>query len=180
MVVLFKLLFLPSIVNFLLYPTGRTNSERLLISAVPIKMARRPSSDDQANTDDQANKVLACTQRLLNAIVNGDYGTYNDLCSDDMTCIEPECNKQVVVGKAFHKYYFDLFGKSTTPVNVTMSQPRVQFMGDNHKVAVVTYIRLNQMVQDDDGKPVTTQTSETRVWEQQSNGKWLNRHCHKS
>jgi calcium/calmodulin-dependent protein kinase (CaM kinase) II len=172
---LFKLLFLPSVLStFSCILINKIGAIVDLGGADIIKMTKRPIP-----SDDQANNVLACNQRLLNAIGNGDYGTYTNLCSDDITCIEPESNKQVVVGKAFHKHYFDLFGAPTTPVIVTMSQPRVQFMGDHHKVAVVTYIRLNQMVQDD-GKPVTTQTSETRVWEQQSNGKWLNRHFHKS
>jgi ketosteroid isomerase-like protein len=136
-----------------------------------------PSSNG-AN-DDETQAVLECNQRLLTGIVDGNYFTYDGLCSDDMTCIEPESNNQVVVGKAFHKYYFDLYGRPSTPVLVSMVRPLVQFMGGDKKVAVVTYIRLNQ-IKKADGMSETTQTSETRVWEKDESGNWKNRHFHKS
>jgi calcium/calmodulin-dependent protein kinase (CaM kinase) II len=122
--------------------------------------------------------LLNLTQRLLEAIVRGNYETYNELCKDDMSCIEPESNRQVIVGKDFHQFYFDLYGPTQTPVNVSMVRPHVRFLA-NGSVAVVSYIRLNQVVAED-GKPVTTQTSETRVWERLPDATWQNCHFHKS
>ena len=134
--------------------------------------------------------LLELNQKLLNSIVECDYETYNQLCSDDMTCMEPESHHQVIVGKDFHKYYFDLYGskkndasssQTTTTTNVTMSQPHIQWLGGTPRrhpmVAVLSYVKLTQTVRD--GKPVTIPQSETRVWEL-CNGKWKNVHFHKS
>jgi calcium/calmodulin-dependent protein kinase (CaM kinase) II len=64
-------------------------------------------------------------------------------------------------------------------VNVSMVRPHVRFLA-NSSVAVVSYIRLNQVVSED-GMPITTQTSETRVWERLPDGTtWQNCHLHKS
>ena len=128
--------------------------------------------------------LLNLNQRLLEAIVGCDYQTYNELCKDDMSCIEPESNYQVVVGKDFHQFYFEAHVPTGTPVNVSMARPHVRFLA-NGSVAVVSYIRLDQVIAED-GKPVTTQTSETRVWELlpggtfARSGTWQHCHFHKS
>jgi calcium/calmodulin-dependent protein kinase (CaM kinase) II len=135
--------------------------------------------------------LLELNQKLLTSIVECDYETYSQLCSDDMVCMEPESHHQVVVGKEFHKYYFDLFGSKknsidtnkTTPktTHVTMSQPNIQWLGGTPRrhpmVAVLSYVKLTQTIRND--KPVTIPQSETRVWEL-CNGKWINVHFHKS
>eukprot|EP00923_Selenidium_pygospionis_P043969 GHVN01075888.1.p1 GENE.GHVN01075888.1~~GHVN01075888.1.p1 ORF type:complete len:180 (-),score=7.66 GHVN01075888.1:661-1200(-) len=100
--------------------------------------------DDRA----RAEFLVQRNQRLLDSIVNLDYETYDSLCADDMSCMEPESNQNLVVGKGFHKYYFDVFGGSggepmtpsnnssdnrneapTTHTKVTMVQPHVQWIG---------------------------------------------------
>lgn len=126
--------------------------------------------------------LLNLNQRLLEAIVGGDYKTYNELCKDDMSCIEAESNNQVVLGKDFHLFYF-ADGPTEPPMNVSMVQPHVRFMA-NGSVAVVSYIRLDQSIAED-GKPVTTQTSETRIWELLpggtfARGTWQSCHFHQS
>lgn len=131
-----------------------------------------------ATSKDPEREVLRNNQMLLDAIVASDYQKYNELCSDDITCIEPESNNQVVAGKSFHKYYFDL-PKPSLPVTVSMCNPHVRLLANN-SVAIVTYIRLNQVL-GVDGKPLTTQASETRVWEdKQRDGNWIHTHFHKS
>ena len=141
--------------------------------------------------------LLELNQTLLTAILTGDYVTYDRLCTDDMSCIEPESNHQVVLGKAFHKHYFDVAaaggGSSkdgTDPSNpimhqlqpqqVHMIQPHVRFLA-GHTVAILSYIRLNQTL-NEANQPVTTQFSETRIWVKQpdSNGEWKHCHFHKS
>ena len=135
-------------------------------------------------------------QQLLESIVDLDHDTYNSLCADDISCIEPETNHNVVIGKNFHEYYFDVFSsndddsaatsKKTHHINVTMVQPHVQWINGNGSCdkkfqptgAVLSYVKLVQ--QTTVGKaPVTTQQSETRVWEIR-NGEWVNIHFHKS
>ena len=124
-------------------------------------------------------ELLDINQKLLDSIAAGDYATYDTLCTDDITCIEAESNNQVVAGKPFHKYYFDL-PKDTTktvPVVVSMANPHVRLLADN-TVGILSYVRLNQVI-DNNGKPVTTQSTETRVWEKR-NGKWVHSHFHRS
>lgn len=128
-------------------------------------------------TDDD---IVALNQCLLNAIVKGDYDTYSLLCSDDITCFEPEANDCLVKGKGFHKFYFDLpqnkeWHKPHVDTNVTMCDVHVRRIGK--EVAIVSYVRLNQVY--NDGKPTTTKTCETRVWEQREH-EWRNVHLHRS
>ena len=140
------------------------------------------------DNDDEAKLLIELNQKLLNSIANLDYGIYNDLCANDMSCIEPESNQNVVIGKEFHKYYFDVYGgesSSKIQTKVTMVQrPHVQFLGKNDSDgkptgAVLSYVKLTQ--QTEPGKaPVTLQQSETRVWEKRQNGSWVNIHFHKS
>lgn len=120
------------------------------------------------------SELLALNQRLLDAIVTGDWVTYAELCDPSLTAFEPEAMGQLVAGLAFHKFYFDL-GKPAPPRLVTMASPHVRLMGD---AAVVSYVRLNQKL-DANGSPVTAAIEETRVW-QKKDGKWRHVHFHRS
>lgn len=146
--------------------------------------------------------VIAANQKLLNAILECDYETYNELCADDITAFEAEANGMLISGKSFHKYYFDLYGgiynddkqaQSTTKVNVTMSNPHVRWLGGgccsdgcgDGTAAVISYVRMDQSVDlkapsdSNEGSPVTRLSSETRVWENRD-GKLVHVHFHKS
>ncbi|GMH43894.1 hypothetical protein BSKO_11828 [Bryopsis sp. KO-2023] len=123
--------------------------------------------------------VLSLTRDLLSCIAKGNYGRYQELCADDLTCFEPEAGGYLVEGLPFHKWYFDL--NETKPsgavaANQTISSPKVRMMGEN--AAVVVYIRLQQIV-DENGRPKTVRSEETRVW-QKIDGKWKNVHFHRS
>ncbi len=123
---------------------------------------------------DVRQEVLSLNQKLLDAIADGDWATYQDLCTADLTCLEPESHGTLVRGLAFHRFYFDLGGvrgRHTT----TMVEPDVRVMGD---VVVVAYIRLVQKV-GPDGQPMTAASSETRVW-QRIDGRWKHVHFHRS
>jgi hypothetical protein len=134
--------------------------------------------------------LIELNQSLLNSSVDLNYDTYDLLSSNDMSCIGPETNHNIVIGKEFHKYYFDVFSSNNiydvegetgmakvTKTKVTMVKPHVQIMCDGN-AAVISYVRLTQ--QTSPGKPpVTTQQSETRVWEKRNN-EWVNVHFHKS
>jgi len=144
-----------------------------------MKMSSQALQDSKnesshAQIDDE---IIALNQRLLNAIVRGDYDTYSLLCSDDMTCFEPEANECLVKGKEFHKFYFNLPNNTNSKVetNVTMCDVHVRRIGTN--VCIVSYVRLNQMYVE--GKAITTKTCETRVWEHKNN-EWKNVHLHRS
>ena len=140
--------------------------------------------------------VIDVNQRLLDAISAGDYETYANLTATDITAIEPESLGHPIHGQAFHKYYFDLYShpkmkdKQKEPIIpnvITMSNPHVRWLGGGccsdgcgeGTAAVITYVRLDQTIDDVEKGPITKTTSETRVWENRD-GKLVNVHFHKS
>jgi ketosteroid isomerase-like protein len=126
---------------------------------------------------DLSQQLLALNQKLLIAIVSGDWKTYESLCDPSITCFEPEARGQLVTGMAFHKFYFDLCGSPQKPAKlVTMSQPHVRLLGDS--AAVISYVRLTQSL-DASGQPQTSRVEETRIW-QKLDGHWKHVHFHRS
>jgi ketosteroid isomerase-like protein len=124
--------------------------------------------------NDPADELLALTQRLLDAIADGDWQTYEELCDPSLTAFEPEGRGQFVEGLTFHRFYFQLTDR-TGHRQTTMAAPRVRVAGD---MAVVTYVRLNQRA-GPDGVPRTSVFEETRVW-QRLDGRWRHVHFHRS
>jgi calcium/calmodulin-dependent protein kinase (CaM kinase) II len=127
-----------------------------------------------ATTTDATQELLELSQRLLDAIAQGDWSAYEKLCDPGLTAFEPESRGQLVEGLEFHHFYFRL-GGARGPNATTMCQPRVRFMGD---VALVTYVRLNQRV-GLDGQPGVASFEETRVWQRQG-PTWKHVHFHRS
>jgi hypothetical protein len=126
---------------------------------------------------DISQQLLDLNQKLLVAIVSGDWKTYESLCDPSITCFEPEARGQVVVGMSFHKYFFDLPGSPQTPAkNVLMSQPHVRLIGES--AAVLSYVRLTQSL-DDSGMAHIGRVEETRIW-QKIDGQWKHVHFHRS
>jgi ketosteroid isomerase-like protein len=125
-------------------------------------------------TTDATQQLLQLNQRLLEAIAQGDWSAYENLCDSGLTAFEPESGGQLVEGLEFHRFYFRL-GGARGPHATTMCQPRVRVMGD---VALVTYVRLNQRV-GPDGQPGVNRFEETRVWQRQG-GAWKHVHFHRS
>ena len=123
---------------------------------------------------DPTEELLALTRRLLDAIAQGDWATYEELCDPGLTAFEPEACGQLVEGLAFHRFYFALADRSARR-QTTMAAPRVRVLGD---VAVVTYARLNQRA-GPDGVPHTAAFTETRVW-QRCDDRWRHVHFHRS
>jgi ketosteroid isomerase-like protein len=126
----------------------------------------------------EADDLLQLNQRLLDAIADGDWATYEQLCDPTLTCFEPEAQGQMVEGLPFHRFYFDLAaggGRPAPPRNTTLARPHVRIMGD---AAVVCYVRLNQRV-DAAGQPTVAAVEETRVW-QRRDGRWRHVHFHRS
>jgi calcium/calmodulin-dependent protein kinase (CaM kinase) II len=125
-------------------------------------------------SQENTNELLKINERLLDAIVRGDWATYQQLCDPSLTAFEPEGRGQRVEGLEFHRFYFQLGGKGA-PVQTTVCSPHVRVLGD---AAVVTYVRLSQSV-GGDGSPVTQAFEETRVWQRQK-GQWRHVHFHRS
>lgn len=126
-------------------------------------------------SDSSPNDLLELNQRLLDAIAEGDWATYCELCDPGITAFEPEACGHLVEGLDFHKFYFDLGGVSG-PHNTTMAAPQVWMLGAD--AAVVSYVRLVQRL-DAAGAPVTRQSEETRVW-MRRDGRWKHVHFHRS
>ncbi len=125
-------------------------------------------------SDKTTQELLALNQRLLDAIMAGDWATYAELCDPSLTAFEPEAAGQLVAGLQFHKFYFDL-GPAKGPRQVTMASPQVRLVGD---VGIVSYVRLNQKL-DPAGTMTTAAFEETRIW-QRRDGKWRLVHFHRS
>jgi calcium/calmodulin-dependent protein kinase (CaM kinase) II len=119
-------------------------------------------------------ELIALTQRLLNAIADGDWETYRSLCDPTLTAYEPEAPGQLVQGLDFHRFFFDLGGVRGKH-QTTICSPHVRLMGD---VAVVCYARLIQKV-GREGQAETVTTVETRVW-RRDGGSWRHVHFHRS
>ena len=135
--------------------------------------------NEQTTMSDSQQELLALNQKLLVAIVGGDWKTYAELCDPTLTCFEPEARGHVVEGMPFHKFYFELGGSAPKPAittNVTMASPHVRLMGAD--AAVLSYVRLNQKL-NASGEPVTVAVEETRVW-QRIGGAWKHVHFHRS
>jgi calcium/calmodulin-dependent protein kinase (CaM kinase) II len=122
-------------------------------------------------------EILHLNQQLLESVVRGDWATYAELCSDDLTCFEAETNGVLAEGLPFHRYYFELpAGEGApSPVTVTMARPHLRWLGDDG--VVISYTRLSQRLQN--GEPITASCCETRVW-QRLNGRWQQVHVHRS
>ena len=89
------------------------------------------------------DEVVELTQRLIDAVTAGDYETYTALSAHDMTAIEEESRGLTVVGRDFHKYYFDLKkGQSQPAVRNHIVDPHVRLV---NQIAVVSYTRLVQV-----------------------------------
>src|SRR3954471_8880116 len=88
-------------------------------------------------------ELLEVTQRLLDAIAQGDWKVYEELCDPSMTAFEPEALGQQVEGLAFHRYYFER-GGVRGPHQTTMIAPQVRIIGD---AAIVTFVRLTQYLE---------------------------------
>ncbi|HTQ38358.1 MAG TPA: DUF4440 domain-containing protein [Pirellulales bacterium] len=121
------------------------------------------------------DELLTLNKKLLDAIVAGDWKTYEELCHPQLTCFEPEAHGYLVHGMSFHRFYFDL-PNGGGQRNTTMIAPHVVFCGED--AAVVAYVRLTQKL-GPDGNPVTTAMQETRVW-QRDGGRWRHIHFHRS
>ncbi len=119
--------------------------------------------------------VLAVNQKLLDAIAEGDWSTYAELCDASLTAFEPEALGHLVVGLPFHEFYFKLPGGGGKKPSNSMLDPHIRVIGD---VAVLCYYRLKQGL-GADGAPVSVGTEETRVW-QKKDGKWKHIHFHRS
>ena len=88
--------------------------------------SRRLCATDRVDRMSDEAKLLTLTRKLLNSIADSDFSTYALLCSEDMTCFEPEARGTLVEGQDFHKWYFDQHGTNgRTPPKQNMCQPKV-------------------------------------------------------
>ena len=123
-------------------------------------------------------EILAINQAMLESVAKGDWETYSQVCSDDVSCFEAESEGHLVEGLPFHRYYFDLpsgDSASPSPVTVTMARPHLRWLNDD--AVVISYTRLTQKLHDE--APITATCCETRVW-QRIGQAWRQVHVHRS
>ena len=102
--------------------------------------------------DAAKQELVSLTQRLLDAIVGGDWETYQSLCDPTLSAHEPEARGVLVEGMAFHQLYFTQLPRVGAP-QATICAPHVRMLGDS--AAIVCYERLVQSV-DAAGVPHTS------------------------
>jgi calcium/calmodulin-dependent protein kinase (CaM kinase) II len=126
---------------------------------------------------DRDREILQINQAMLESVVHGDWETYANTCSEDLSCFEAETNGVLAEGLAFHRYYFELpAGDSpTSAVNVSMARPHLRWLSEH--AVVLSYTRLTQRMVN--GEAMTMSCCETRIW-QQLHGRWLQVHVHRS
>jgi calcium/calmodulin-dependent protein kinase (CaM kinase) II len=211
------MLFTPTATALLLLTTVDIASCFIMSSGGKWRSRYASAGDDNEDTNTKftTTDVIESNQKLLDSIARCDYETYKELCADDITAFEPESNGMMITGLSFHKYYFDLYGsgsnssgqqdvskaatsettqandndsnKSTTKVNICMSNPHVRWLGGgccsdgcgDGSAAVISYVRMDQKIEDATSGPVTKISSETRVWENRD-GRLVHVHFHKS
>lgn len=127
-----------------------------------------------AKEEKLGQEVLEANMKLLNAINNQDWVSYNELCSTDLTCFEPEAQEHQIKGLDFHRFFFPAVPTKSECV-VSMASPHLRFVGD-HTACMVSYVRV---VQSNPKNFKVDTYQESRLW-QLINGKWLNVHFHKS
>ncbi|KAJ3208654.1 Calcium/calmodulin-dependent protein kinase type II subunit delta [Entophlyctis luteolus] len=135
---------------------------------------KKAKTEGELNTEQLA--VLAANRSLLAAAVDGDWATYKTLVSEDLTCFEAEAGSHLVKGLDFHKFYFPSEPKPSNKVT-TLVNPVVTFLSADKTAALCAYVRLTQFI-GADGKPMTTEISETRIWTRPSadSNEWKNVH----
>lgn len=125
----------------------------------------------EAVTPTIKSEILAHNQKLLDAIGELDYSTWDSLVDNNVTCFEPE-GEGLIKGKAFHQSVFEgakkaRFLSGGKSHKTTIEDAEVTIL--DGKTALAIYKRVGGAV------PVF----ETRVWKM-SDGKWKNIHLHRS
>jgi len=124
--------------------------------------------------------LLSQTHKLLTSIYNADWETYKSLVDVNLSSFEPEGGPALIEGLPFHKFFFEnLFatrkgGQSVT----TVAHGRVKLLGKEKDSALVTFLRLVQVMDGD--KPVVHKSAETRLWNKTADGSWKLVHFHRS
>ena len=57
---------------------------------------------------DRDREILSLNQTMLESVLRGDWDTYAELCSEELSCFEAETNGILAEGLPFHRYYFEL------------------------------------------------------------------------
>jgi calcium/calmodulin-dependent protein kinase (CaM kinase) II len=127
---------------------------------------------------DRDREILSLNQTMLESVLRGDWDTYAELCSEELSCFEAETNGILAEGLPFHRYYFELAaqqGSEPSHAQVSMARPHLRWLADD--AVILSYTRLTQRLQN--GEPITSSCCETRVW-QCLNGHWKQVHVHRS
>ncbi|KAF0690366.1 Aste57867_18201 [Aphanomyces stellatus] len=119
--------------------------------------------------------LVDITQSLLDSVFQSDWATYQDLCDESISAIEPQSMGHVVEGLKFHEFYFQnqsIGGLGVSKIcKANVVDPHVKLLGDT---AVVSFANVIQSATQE-----SVMYMETRVWHRQ-NGKWKNVHFHRS
>jgi len=109
------------------------------------------ASSERTRPMTEKEKVLTLNEKLLDAIDRSDYKTYSVLCSDDITCFEPESKGSLVEGMEFHKWFFDWRRKPSDDYvrKMNIVQPKVRELDEtSHHIFVGADVRTRRCISD--------------------------------
>lgn len=139
----------------------------------PIPPAHEENDPTDASADEK--EIIDLTARLIAVIGAKDVKEYFKMCSEDVTCIEPETCGQLVTGLEFHKFFLDTM-PTYSSLQQSVHNPKVHMLGDGS--ACIAYQRIMQCCEK--GKPPKVMCfPETRVWNKVGND-WKCVHIHRS
>jgi calcium/calmodulin-dependent protein kinase (CaM kinase) II len=130
---------------------------------------------DPMDTSAEEKEIIDLTGRLLSFIASKDSKEYFKMCSDDVTCIEPETCGQLVTGLEFHKFFLDHM-PAYTSFQQSLHNPKVHMLGESS--ACIAYQRIIQCCEKG-GQPRVMCFPETRVWNKVGSD-WKCVHFHRS
>jgi len=122
-------------------------------------------------------EIIKLTEKLHQAINNGNYETYSALCSPDYTCFDPGLVGNLMRGTEYQRFQLDFIKQSLSQRRSIIYSPHVVYMSDDS--AYIAYTCLTYCL-NGNGPSVTIQSEETRVWRKSADGVWKNTHSHRS
>ena len=94
---------------------------------------------------DRDREILSLNQTMLESVLRGDWDTYAELCSEELSCFEAETNGILAEGLPFHRYYFEMAaeqGSEPSLAQVSMARPHLRWLADD--AVILSYTRLTQ------------------------------------
>ena len=129
---------------------------------------------------EEEREIYQITLDLLHAIRRGQVDIYQELCSENLTCIEPESSGNIIEGLDFHLFFLGNT-KRESNYHIEIINPVIRVFQDT---AYISYTLISNQYFNDNFKLNTV--FETRIYHKEKIGnensppKWKMVHFHRS